>query len=111
MKSAHYMGKVQAVRRYRAGCFALARLAMPRGWMPCRVIVDIEYRCWPRSVGYAPRDVHNASAALKAGLDGALTDARVVLDDSADWVRLGSFSLITTKHPKGDGVTLTVRPA
>lgn len=70
----------------------------------------VEYRCSRSAAGYCARDTQNAIAAMKAGFDGALVDAGIVPDDTVRWLAVKSFTLITTKHPKGDGVTLTVWP-
>jgi hypothetical protein len=77
---AHWSTKRKATRKYRGDCKVLASLALPKGWQAQHVVLDVAYRCGPRSHGYAPLDVQNAMAALKAMVDG-LVDAGVVADD------------------------------
>lgn len=105
------MVKVRATRKYRQLCAWLAQQARPLGWSPRRLEIHVEYRCSRGAAGYAPRDVQNAIAALKAAIDGALKDAGIVPDDSARWLAWGRTSLVTRKSAKGDGVTLTGWPA
>lgn len=102
------MKKARATKKYRHDCGYRLLAAKPRGWARCAVVIDVEYRCSRDANGYAPRDVQNAIAALKAGIDG-MADAGIIPGDSKKFLSWGRFDLVTTMNPKGDGVTLIVR--
>lgn len=99
------------MRSYRKACAIWFYKAKPAGWQPCKVFIEIEYRCPRDSDGYVAFDVQNAIAALKPGLD-AMTDMRIVPSDSHEFVQWGAFRLITqaaAMKGKTPGVTVTVR--
>ena len=105
---AHWGAKHRATRDHRYDCAMLARAGKPRGWEPCAVSLEVEYRCSAKAAGYIARDVQNATAALKAMVDG-LVDAGIAPNDSKKWLQWDRFNLVTRKHPRGDGVTVIVR--
>lgn len=80
-----------------------------------RASLEVEYRAWRGCAGYQPKDVDNALASLKAGLD-ALKDAGVIVSDAKASLSWESFRLLTTRREieregKLPGVTVIVRAA
>jgi Holliday junction resolvase RusA-like endonuclease len=103
-----YHAKRRATKDYRLVCAMTADAAIPRSWLAGRVVLDVEYRCAKKALGYVARDMQNALSAMKAGVDG-LIDAGVAPNDSKAFLSWGALSLITRQSPKGDGITVTVR--
>ena len=111
----HFMLRSRATKNSRFEAFVeFSKARMVTQWTgDKRVEVDIEYRCHSKARGYKPKDVVNALSALKAYLDG-MVDAKVVKNDSAVWLKLGSVALYTRAEDapvklRGPGVTFTVR--
>lgn len=107
----HWALKRAATRKYRRDCGVIFLRSKPRGWEPCAVVLDVIFVCPPGSPGYMPKDVQNAIAALKAGID-ALSDARIIPDDEEKFLQWGRFDLINTAaraEGRHIGVSITVR--
>lgn len=102
---------MKTVRSYRKTCGVWFLKAKPAGWKPCKVAIEVEYRCPRGADGYVAFDVQNAIAALKPGLD-AMADVGIVPSDSHEFVQWGAVRLITqaaAMKGKTPGVTLTIR--
>lgn len=112
-KRSHWAAKARATKAYREACAWAFKAAMPKSWQPCAVVIDVEYRAHRACGGYHPRDLQNAVAALKAGVDGAI-DAAVIPSDGRRWLAWGMFDLIATKRDlagRAVGVSVCVRRA
>ena len=93
----HWRSRYKATKSYREQSH-IEFLWLARG---CRwpeglsVTLDVEYNCCKSAVGYKPRDIANAMAALKPAIDG-MADAEIVKSDAKQWVQWGEFTLRTT---------------
>jgi crossover junction endodeoxyribonuclease RusA len=105
----HWAVRHKATKAARKSAWYWFLRALPKGWKYTPVCLDIAYHCPVSSVGYRPRDVQNAIAALKPSIDG-MVDAGVVPDDSAKWVQFGRIALTNKRNGEKPGVTITVRP-
>ena len=82
---------------------------MPRAWKPVPVRIEVRYHCPQGGIGYHPRDIQNAIAALKPAIDG-MVDAGVIPDDSKNWLTWGPLTLTRRKDGHVPGVDVTVTP-
>lgn len=108
----HWAVKARATKAYRAACALAFRVARPRDWKACPVVIDIEYRAHRWCGGYHPKDPDNAISSLKGNFD-AMKDAGIVRSDARAQLQWGSFKFLTTKRDVekagGPGVFITVR--
>lgn len=112
-KGSHWTQRLRPTRVYRGDVGMLALSAMrEQNWVPSEyfgatVSLDFNVVKIPRGLSdglYRPRDVDNAIAAFKAGLDG-MTDAGCWSDDSVVQVVSATISHDSKKLP---GVTVRV---
>ncbi len=92
---------VSAARRgYREECGWEARAAWARTTEPPAVkrIVSLMFGTKHPDGRYAPKDVPNAIYAASALFDG-LVDAGMLVDDSHQWMQLGSVAIDSTRGP------------
>jgi crossover junction endodeoxyribonuclease RusA len=108
----HWAVKSRAAKAYRIACAWAFKCAMPTGWKPVPVEIDIEYRAHKGCGGYRPLDPDNAAASCKSAID-AMKDAGVIVNDSRKFLHWTRFSLLTTRpevdKAGGPGVFITVR--
>lgn len=104
----HWAAKARLVKQYRVACAWAFAAAKPLGWKVAPVEIDVIYRHNKNSTGYRPRDVQNGIASCKATIDG-MVDAGVIPNDSARWLKWGSFEIISRFDGEREGVYITVR--
>jgi Holliday junction resolvase RusA-like endonuclease len=116
----HYSKRSKATQEYRKAAWALMREALPKDWKPVPVRIshawymgqsaaETKLRASYLACGgkkrlssefYRPRDKQNAIAALKAVVDG-FVDAKLVPDDSAQWVDWGPCTFYSKPDQHG----------
>lgn len=117
---AHWRYRHAATGEYRMTARSCFNRDKPRDWVSSHVQVAMHYFCCKTSDGYRPKDVQNAMASIKAGIDG-MVDANIVPDDSRKWVSWDRLRLYTTSqecagaqvgwHVEQGGVILVVTRA
>jgi hypothetical protein len=105
----HYYAKARAVKAARKVAWYWFKRAKPSDWNPVPLILSVVYHCPQCTVGYKPRDVQNAIAALKPAVDG-MVDAGLIPDDSRKWLSWGEVTLSRRANGQPPGVHMTIVP-
>lgn len=94
----NWRAKAKAVKKYRADCCVLHRVAFRKTQVYVPVRIDLDFYLGNRGSGaYMPIDEGNAQAAGKTAQD-ALIDAGVIPNDSKKFVKAGPVRILSRKE-------------
>ena len=111
----HWSERAKAAKQLRTE-FAVSLLAQVRqeGWTDLPLssaTLEIEMRICRKRFGhdgyYRPRDVDNAQASLKSGID-ALVDAGVVVDDTAKQLQILQTTIVEVPSRSEEAIILSI---
>lgn len=109
----HWGTRARAVREYREACGYLVIKQLGRRRAKGQVTIDLDfYLARPKLPDglCRPRDIDNAIASAKAGID-SLRDSGLITNDSKKHVRIGNVNLHSTRkeHQGRSALVLTVK--